>query len=140
MNRRGLIGHGTALFSVGLSGCLDSLHSTDDGGDGEDTAISTSEGATEIKIESSVEEELAVDLTVHRNDEVTHTEQMDVPPSQSTFADYEITETGVYDVVLKTDSGREGSTQVSVGEYALNHGRDIVIAVTSGMIRGYIQE
>jgi len=152
VNRRSLVVKGGALLTVSLSGCIGSPKSDEAGGDateitateqnrdGESTTTSTSEGSTEIRIESSVEEELHIELRVSREESTVHTETIDVPSSQSVFADYEITETGVYDIAIKTDSGREGSTQVSVDDYALNHGRNIVIAITSQMIQGYIQE
>jgi len=79
-------------------------------------------------------------LTIYREEESIHTESIDVPQSDSVFAEYEITETGIYEIVIETDTEREGGTQVHVDEYALNHSNDIVIAITSQIIRGYIQE
>lgn len=152
MNRRSLIFQGVGFLCVGLSGCLGSSNPAEPDGGGNETTLTKegkggenattdrSEGSTGIKIESSIEKALSIELTVTREGITKQTETIDVPPSQSVFADCDITEPGIYEVIIKTDSGREGSTRVSVDNYALNHGRNIVIAITPQMIQGYIQE
>jgi hypothetical protein len=150
VDRRDLLAR-TALLTAGLSGCV--APSNRNGGTGEGgtaggeriggagtTDTTTSVEGAGIKIESSVTEALTVELTVSRDGSTLHTETVSVPPSESAFADYEITGTGVYRVTVETGSGREGTTQFSVDEYALEHGRNVVIAVTSEIIQGYIQE
>jgi hypothetical protein len=127
MDRRTVLVHAAAGFSLGTAGCLA------DNGDGEGNETPTESGGPDrpedvfVVLHNGAAEQVTVSVTITAENSLHFEERTSVEPGGMTSLYPDITEQSRYEITVATDGLGEERFDFEFGEYDLEMGSNVVV-------------